>query len=65
MANKISDKAREEFLDALWDHIKPDVENETSRKLQAATKHILTCGDLSHGHGIMRLSWEPPQEVEE
>lgn len=29
--------------------------------LQKAIHHELTCNDLSHGHGIVRIRWDKPE----
>lgn len=57
MAREIKGK-RQKLADAIIEHYTPEIENETMRKVKAIMYHNLTCGDLSHGHGIVKVKWE-------
>lgn len=34
------------------------LEPKVNTKLQAAMRHNLTCGDLSHMHGVIKVQWD-------
>lgn len=45
--------------EALYDHhVKPYAESTTMRKISGAIHHTLTCGNLSHMHGVIKVSWD-------
>lgn len=56
----------EEFADALFKHyIEPLALSETQQKMAKAMQHEMTCDDLSHMHGVVKIEWDAPSEVED
>lgn len=52
---------RQALADAMFEHyVKPYADNKTLKKMKAIMHHEMTCGDLSHGHGVIKVTWSPP-----
>lgn len=48
----------EEMADVLYErYVKPYAKNKTLQKMREIMEHELTCGDLSHGHGAIKVKW--------
>ena len=46
----------QELVDYIAERLYP--KNKALRATKAAMMHNLTCGDLSHGHGIAKVKWD-------
>jgi hypothetical protein len=47
------------LVDSVLKHYYAKVETETTKKMRKAIHHEMTCGDLSHGHGTIKVEWNP------